>query len=71
VLSVESPRKELAFLLEPIYHRIGVLLNRSGEDDEVIPFAHLKKMSKRGDGYIWASYSSQKVIAVRSLVHII
>lgn len=41
MLAVESTRKEFPLLLQPIYDRIRVLLNRSSENNKIIPFANL------------------------------
>jgi hypothetical protein len=41
VLSVVSSCEILALHLEPVDNRIGVLLYRGGEDDQVVPFTNL------------------------------
>lgn len=41
MLAVEAAVEELAFLLQPIDDRVGVLLHTGGEDDELVPLAHL------------------------------
>ena len=41
VLSVVPAREVLPFLFEPVNDRIGILLHRGSEYNQVIPFAHL------------------------------
>ncbi len=39
ILPIQSPREELTLLLQPVDDRVGVLLHRGGEDDEIVPLA--------------------------------
>lgn len=55
VLPVVTALKVLALLLEPVDHRVGVLLDTSREDDEFIPLADL----------------AQEFVAVWTLVNIV
>lgn len=41
VLPVVPAREVLAVRLQPVYDRVGVLLHRGREDDQVEPLAHL------------------------------
>jgi hypothetical protein len=41
VLAVIPAFEIFTVLLEPVYHGIRVLLDRGGEDDEVVPFRDL------------------------------
>ncbi len=41
MLTVVTSDEILSILFEPVDDRIGVLLNRCGEDDEIVPFADL------------------------------
>ena len=70
MLTVISTRKELALLLQPVNDRIGVFLDRSSENNEVIPFADLYtiRASHCDDK---STNPSQEIIAVRSLVNVI
>jgi hypothetical protein len=47
MLAVVSPSEILALHLQPVDNRIGVLLNRSGEYDQVVPFTDLSALSVR------------------------
>ena len=41
MLPIEPSLEELPLLLQPIDDWVGVLLNAGGEDDELVPLAHL------------------------------
>jgi hypothetical protein len=41
MLAIIPALEELALLLQPVDHGVGVLLNAGGEDDESVPLAHL------------------------------
>lgn len=43
VLSIVSPSKVFAFDFQPVDDRVGVLLHRGGEYDEIVPFTDLTR----------------------------
>jgi hypothetical protein len=45
VVSVVARREELSLRLEPVYHRICVLLHRGCKDYELVPLRHLSSES--------------------------
>ena len=70
MLTVISTRKEFALLLQPVNDRIGVFLDRSSENNEVIPFADLYTIrASHCDDQ--STNPSQEIIAVGSLVDVI
>lgn len=87
VLAVVPPDEVLAILLEPVDDRVGILLDRGREDDELIPFADLElqdkdtrlstRMSLKGGKHEKLQHGkqgadlAQKVIAMRPFVHVV
>lgn len=55
VLAIVAADEVLAFLFQPVDHRVGVLLHTGGKNDQFVPLAHLAK----------------ELFAVRSLVHVV
>ena len=73
VLPVVSSREVLALHLQPVDDRVGILLDRSGEYDQVVPLTDLvATLVTCWRGRLsWAPHLLQKVITVRPLMNIV
>lgn len=73
VLSVIATGKVLAILLEPVYYRVRIFLNRCGEDDKIVPFGDLQliKLTGLATGSDCETHLAQKFITIRPFMNVI
>lgn len=74
MLTVVSAAEILAFSLEPVDDRVGVLLYRRCEDYQIVPLAHLQKTSESklsSNASFHTTDLPEKLVTMWSFVYIV